>query len=55
MPENTVDKRGWMGFIEGVEMNTTFSKQIEMRAMVNDGLTRWQHTSCPDGVVGTKT
>jgi hypothetical protein len=44
-----------MGFLMGVEMNTTFTKQIKMHAPVSDGLTRWQRTSCWFGVVGAKT
>jgi hypothetical protein len=40
----------------GVEMNTTFTKQIVMaHAAVTNCLTRWQRMSRKGGVVGTKT
>jgi len=45
-----------MRFLVGVEMNTTFNKQIaKTYAAVTGRLTRWQHMSRMAGVVGTKT
>ena len=44
-----------MGFLIGVKMNTTFTKQIKMHVAVNGCLTRWQATSRLLGVVGMKT
>jgi hypothetical protein len=48
----SVDNGGKCDYLWGVEMNTTFSKQIKMYAVADGCLTRWQHKSRLAGVVG---
>ena len=52
---NSVDKCPQIRFLIPDEMNTMFTKQINLMVPANGCLTRWQHKSRQFGVVGMKT